>query len=160
MTDYKNVLYGATFLVVGFLLVFLIGLFNIYKSFVRSFSVIGYVSFNSEKVDTLYTVLGEKKVCKYNSYLDDIGNERYEIVYCDNVLDSNDYMKYSVFLMEDGFVLTQDDIGNSWYVKESVDNDKIIGVYIDESESTIIYQKADGYLYDKEDNKAENSKYV
>jgi len=157
MTDYKNVLYGAVILVVGFLVVFLIGLFNIYNSFLKSLSDIGYVSFNSEKVDTLYTVIGEKKVCKYSSYIES-GKERYEIEYCDKELEANDYLKYSVYLMEEGFVLTQDDKGNSWYVKESLDNNKVIGVYIDEDESTIIYQKADGYLY--EDETIEDSRFV
>ena len=159
MTDYKNVIYGAIVLVVGFLFVFLIGLFNIYNSFLKSLSVVGYVSFNSEKIDTVYTILGEKKVCEYNSYIES-GSERYELIYCDDILKSEDYLKYSVYLLGEGFIKTQDDKGNSWYVKESVANNKVIGVYMDEESSTIVYQKGDGYLYEKTDEKSEDSKYL
>ena len=37
---------------------------------------------------------------------------------------------------------------------------KVIGVYIDEESSTIVYQKGDGYLYEKNDEKSEDSKYL
>ena len=150
MTDYRNILYATIVIVCGFLLIFLIGFTNIYRSFLKDLALIDYVSFNSEKVDTINKVVGDnKRICTYDSYIEE-GHERYEIRYCDQI-SSDDFNLYTSYLMNEGFVETFDDNNVKWYVKESVDNNKIIGVHVDESKSTLVYQKSDGYLYEKEE---------
>ena len=157
MVDYKNILYASIAIVSSLLLVFLIGLLNIYNSFLNTLSIVDYVSFNSEKIDTINTVAGERKICSYDSYIEE-GHERYEIGYCGS-LTSDDTLKYGVYLLGEGFIKVKDDKNREWYVRESVDDNKLLGVYIDPVESIIIYQKTDGHLYeDPEPN--EDSKYL
>lgn len=111
-----------------------------------------YVSFNKDKISSIYSVVGEKKLCSVNS---SEYNGEHTIIYeyCDYSLTINEFNVYKDYLIENENFKEIDSYEDVLIVKESVESGMIIEVIIDYDSFTIIYGKKFGNLeVSEEDN--------
>ncbi len=106
-----------------------------------------YVELGDDEIPTIYNVLGEKRLCSYNSETSYNGRIiHYQ--YCDGELNYDEYDEYISYLLGKEDFLGSNN--NSYVVlqKNSVDDEQIILVKIDKYTNEISYSKIYGDIKD------------
>ena len=105
-----------------------------------------YIEFGDAEIPTVYSVLGEKNVCSYNSETTYSGKVvHYQ--YCDGELNYDEYNKYISYLLENEDFLGSNT--NSYVVlQKDADDEQTILVKIDKANNEIVYSIISGSIKD------------
>lgn len=149
----------SALVIIGIIVLFIFAIFFTVKEALTEFETLEYVTFENDRIPTIYHVIGEKDICNISTS-DNITSTQYNLTYCSNSLTKSEMNDYLDYLIENENFTEVENTYDRTIIKDSYDTNMKIKISIDYYEESITYYKHYEYSPNYDDYDYETNNHI